>query len=161
MTCHAWRVAQVVVIDCRAHMLGRLASVIAKELLAGQHVVRVLRRKCLALCAAAAAVPRRAAGLFRPAPTPGRWPRPQVAVRTEDICISGGIVRQQMKYDRFKTKAMVTCPRRGPYHYRSPSKILWRTIRGCAAASNLLPRDISVPMRSDGAGLSVLATPPG
>jgi large subunit ribosomal protein L13Ae len=29
-----------VVIDCRAHMLGRLASVIAKELLAGQHIVR-------------------------------------------------------------------------------------------------------------------------
>lgn len=32
--------SQVVVIDCRAHMLGRLASVIAKELLAGQKVVR-------------------------------------------------------------------------------------------------------------------------
>jgi len=28
-----------VVIDCRAHMLGRLASVLAKELLAGQHIV--------------------------------------------------------------------------------------------------------------------------
>ena len=27
-------------IDCRAHMLGRLASIIAKELLAGQHIVR-------------------------------------------------------------------------------------------------------------------------
>jgi Ribosomal protein L13 len=31
---------QVVVIDCRAHMLGRLASIVAKELLSGQHVVR-------------------------------------------------------------------------------------------------------------------------
>jgi hypothetical protein len=31
---------QVVVVDCRAHMLGRLASVMAKELLSGQHVVR-------------------------------------------------------------------------------------------------------------------------
>ena len=57
-------------------------------------------------------------------------PNAQVAVRTEDITISGGIVRQQMKYDRFKNKAMVTCPRKGPYHYRAPSKILWRTIRG-------------------------------
>lgn len=35
------RITQVVVIDCRAHMLGRLASVIAKELLAGQKVVRI------------------------------------------------------------------------------------------------------------------------
>merc|ERR1711974_277115 len=31
----------VVVIDCRAHLLGRLASVVAKELLSGQHVVLV------------------------------------------------------------------------------------------------------------------------
>ena len=31
---------QAVVIDCRAHMLGRLASIIAKELLSGQHIVR-------------------------------------------------------------------------------------------------------------------------
>jgi hypothetical protein len=38
---HAASPPQTVVIDCRAHMLGRLASVIAKELLAGQHIVRV------------------------------------------------------------------------------------------------------------------------
>ncbi len=30
---------QPVVIDCRGHMLGRLASVLAKQLLAGQYVV--------------------------------------------------------------------------------------------------------------------------
>jgi large subunit ribosomal protein L13Ae len=55
-----------------------------------------------------------------------------VAVRTEEIAISGGIVRQQMKYDRFLAKRTVTNPSRGPYHFRAPSKILWRTIRGCA-----------------------------
>lgn len=32
---------KVVIIDARAHMLGRLASVVAKELLFGQHVVIV------------------------------------------------------------------------------------------------------------------------
>jgi hypothetical protein len=32
--------AQLVVVDCRTHMLGRLASVVAKQLLLGQHVVR-------------------------------------------------------------------------------------------------------------------------
>ena len=31
--------AQPVVIDCRGHMLGRLASVLAKQLLRGQYVV--------------------------------------------------------------------------------------------------------------------------
>ena len=32
---------KVVVIDCKAHLFGRLASIIAKELLAGQRVVCV------------------------------------------------------------------------------------------------------------------------
>ena len=32
---------KVVVVDARAHMLGRLASVVAKELLSGQKVVVV------------------------------------------------------------------------------------------------------------------------
>jgi large subunit ribosomal protein L13Ae len=32
---------KVVVVDARAHMMGRLASVVAKELLNGQHVVLV------------------------------------------------------------------------------------------------------------------------
>ncbi len=32
---------QTVVIDARAHMLGRLASIVAKQLLNGQHVVRL------------------------------------------------------------------------------------------------------------------------
>lgn len=30
-----------IVVDCRGHLLGRLASLIAKELLQGQHVVAV------------------------------------------------------------------------------------------------------------------------
>lgn len=30
-----------VVVDCRGHLLGRLASLVAKELLQGQHVVAV------------------------------------------------------------------------------------------------------------------------
>ena len=31
--------AQTVVVDCRGHMLGRLASVLAKQLLSGQQIV--------------------------------------------------------------------------------------------------------------------------
>ena len=57
-----------------------------------------------------------------------------MAVRTEEITISGGIVRQQAKFDRYLAKRTVTNPARGPYHFRSPSKILWRTIRGCVVS---------------------------
>ena len=77
--------------DCRGHLLGRLASTIAKELLNGQHVV---------------------------------------CCRTEDINISGSLYRNKLKYASFRRKKMNSNPRRGLYHYRSPAKILWRTIRG-------------------------------
>lgn len=80
-----------VVVDARNHMLGRLASILAKELLNGQRVV---------------------------------------VVRCEEICLSGGLVRQKMKYLRFLRKRMNTKPSHGPIHFRAPSKILWRTIRG-------------------------------
>ena len=86
--------AKRVVVDARHHMLGRLASIIAKELLNGQKVV---------------------------------------VVRSEEICISGGLVRQKMKYMRFLRKRMNTKPSHGPIHFRAPSKILWRTIRGYAS----------------------------
>lgn len=83
--------AKRVVVDARNHMLGRLAAIIAKELLNGQKVV---------------------------------------VVRCEEICLSGGLVRQKMKYMRFLRKRMNTKPSHGPIHFRAPAKILWRTIRG-------------------------------
>ncbi|XP_078178738.1 large ribosomal subunit protein uL13w-like [Carex rostrata] len=80
-----------IVVDARHHMLGRLSSIIAKELLNGQRVV---------------------------------------VVRCEELALSGGLVRQKMKYLRFLRKRMNTKPSHGPIHFRAPSKILWRTIRG-------------------------------
>ncbi|KAL7068176.1 putative 60S ribosomal protein L13a [Cryptosporidium serpentis] len=80
-----------IVIDCRGALLGRLASVIAKELLNGQKII---------------------------------------AVRCEDINISGSLYRNRMKYQDFLRKRMNTNPRRGPFHHRAPSKILFRTVRG-------------------------------
>ncbi|XP_021743370.1 60S ribosomal protein L13a-3 [Chenopodium quinoa] len=83
--------AKRVVVDGRQHMLGRLASITAKELLTGQRVV---------------------------------------VVRCEEIALSGGLVRQKMKYLRFLRKRMNTKPSHGPIHFRAPSKIFWRTVRG-------------------------------
>lgn len=54
----------------------------------------------------------------------------QVAVRCEEIVISGGMVRQKAKFERFLRKRSVTNPRRGAVKFRAPSRILWRTIRG-------------------------------
>ena len=56
----------------------------------------------------------------------------QVVVRAEEITISGGLVRQKMKYERFLRKRMNSNPRKGPYHFRAPSRIFWRTVRGWA-----------------------------
>jgi len=80
-----------VVVDCRGHLLGRLASAVAKELLMGQRVV---------------------------------------LVRAEEILISGSFIRNKIKYLEFLKKRVNTNHNRGPFHYRAPSKILWRAIRG-------------------------------
>eukprot|EP00947_MAST-08B_sp_MAST-8B-sp1_P002008 g2008.t1 len=82
---------KVVVIDARAHMLGRLSSIVAKEMLRGQKVV---------------------------------------VVRCEGLNISGSLYRNKIIFHRFLRKRTLTNPKRGPIHYRAPSKILWRTIRG-------------------------------
>ena len=77
-----------------------------------------------ALAAASACV---AAAYPRPPPSPA-W---QVVVRCEEITISGGLVRQRMKYSRFLQKKHNTNPTRaGPWHFRAPSRIFWRTVRG-------------------------------
>jgi large subunit ribosomal protein L13Ae len=80
-----------ILIDCRDHLHGRLCSVVAKELLAGQKII---------------------------------------LVRCEEIVISGSLVRNQTKYAQFRNKRMNTNPSRGPFHFKSPARIVWRTIRG-------------------------------
>lgn len=80
-----------VVIDGRGHLIGRLASIVAKELLSGQKVV---------------------------------------VVRCEQLNISGSLVRNKTKYMQFLNKKHLTNPKRGPIHFRAPSRIFWRMVRG-------------------------------
>jgi len=82
---------KVVVVDCAGHLLGRVASTLAKELLSGQKVV---------------------------------------CVRTEEINISGSLFRNKLIFSKFLQHRGSTKPARGPFHFRSPARILWRTIRG-------------------------------
>lgn len=44
--------------------------------------------------------------------------------------MSGTLYRNRLKYTAFLRKRMNSNPRRGPFHLRAPSKILWRTVRG-------------------------------
>jgi len=82
---------KVVIIDGKGHLIGRLASILAKELLNGQKVV---------------------------------------VVRCEEIQISGSLFRNQLIWSKFLQHRGNTNPKRGPIHYRSPARMLWRTIRG-------------------------------
>ena len=82
---------KVVVIDAKAHMFGRLASYVAKELLSGQKVV---------------------------------------VVRTEGINISGSLFRNRVKFQEFLNKKMSHNPRRGVQHFRAPSRMFWKAVRG-------------------------------
>ena len=81
----------VVVVDGKGHLLGRLASIVARQLLEGKKIV---------------------------------------VVRCEAICIAGSILRNKRKYAQFRRKRMNTNPSKGPYHFRSPARIFWRTVRG-------------------------------
>ena len=80
-----------IVIDGRGHLVGRLASKVAKELLRGQRVV---------------------------------------VVRCEQLVLSGSLFRNKLTYQEFLRKAVNTNPRRQFKHYRSPSRMFWRNLRG-------------------------------
>jgi large subunit ribosomal protein L13Ae len=82
----------VVVIDGKGHLLGRLASIVAKQLLTGQKVV---------------------------------------VVRAEALNISGEFFRAKLKYSAFLRKQTRFNPTRGgPFHFRAPSRIFYRAVRG-------------------------------
>lgn len=80
-----------IVIDGKDHLLGRLASVVAKEILNGQHVT---------------------------------------VVRCEDLNISGEFFRNKLKYHAYLRKATRFNKTRGPFHFRAPSRIFYKAVRG-------------------------------
>lgn len=40
------------------------------------------------------------------------------------------VVRNKVKYAQFRQKRMNTNPSRGPFHLKTPARMVWRTIRG-------------------------------
>ena len=53
-----------------------------------------------------------------------------VIVRCEKTLISGSHYRNKLKYMEFLRKRMSTNPKKGPIHFRAPSRMVWRVIRG-------------------------------
>merc|ERR1711976_145100 len=53
-----------------------------------------------------------------------------IVVRCEELNISGSHFRNKLKYQDFLRKRCNVNPARGPFHFRAPSKIFWRTVRG-------------------------------
>lgn len=80
-----------IVIDGRGHLVGRLASKVAIEILRGQRVV---------------------------------------VVRCEQLVLSGSLFRNKLTFYEFLRKSNNTNPRRNFKHFRSPSRIFWRSLRG-------------------------------
>lgn len=84
----------VIIIDGKGHLLGRLASTVAKQLLNGQKIV---------------------------------------VVRCESINISGEFFRSKLKYHAYLRKATRYNKNHGPFHFRAPSRIFYKAVRGMIA----------------------------
>eukprot|EP01084_Bolivina_argentea_P187863 323514_1 len=83
--------SKAVLLDGRGHLMGRMASVIAKQLLQGKHIT---------------------------------------VVRCEQINISGPFIRNKKRKLRWLRKRTLTNPQRGPLHFRAPSEMFKRVVRG-------------------------------
>ncbi|XP_055699971.1 60S ribosomal protein L13a [Phlebotomus papatasi] len=80
-----------IIIDGRNHLVGRLASIVAKYLLQGGKVV---------------------------------------VVRCEELNQSGHFYRNKVKYLSYLRKRCNVNPARGPYHFRAPSRMFYKAVRG-------------------------------
>jgi len=79
------------VIDGKGHLMGRLASICAKELLEGKKII---------------------------------------IIRCDKIEKSGKHIRNKFKFISRSKKRTNTNPKHGPFHFKTPSQVFWKTIRG-------------------------------
>lgn len=128
---------QQILIDGSGHLLGRLASVVAKAILQG--IVVGLKESIIGSLALRYTLCVKNVHVF--------IGQRIVLVRCEDINISGSFYRNKrkmctkgwihiyflfcsVKYLKFLKLRCNVKPSRGPFHLRAPSRIFWRTVRG-------------------------------
>jgi len=44
--------------------------------------------------------------------------------------VTGSLLRNKVKWANYRRKRHLTNPKKGPIHYRSPARMLWRVVRG-------------------------------
>lgn len=105
-----------IVIDGKGHLLGRLASIISKQILSGQKIVVVRCEEINISGSFFRNKVRISKGTQRP---------------PQGHCILHGGSHLQLRYHNFLHKRHIVNPKKsGPFHHRAPSKILYRAIRG-------------------------------
>ncbi|KAF4980197.1 hypothetical protein FDECE_17932 [Fusarium decemcellulare] len=119
----------VVVIDGKGHLLGRLASIVAKQLLSGQKIV-IVRCEALNISGEFFRAKRmspppisRTTPICGRTPYPGNNHRTAIAEQTADT--------STVKYHAHLRKITRYNPTRGgPFHFRAPSRIFYKAVRG-------------------------------
>ena len=53
-----------------------------------------------------------------------------VITRCEDICISGSLARNKLLHSHYLRKRCLVQPAKGPFHFRAPSMIFHKAVRG-------------------------------
>jgi large subunit ribosomal protein L13Ae len=102
-----------IIVDGKGHLLGRLASILAKQVLSGQSIVVV---RCEEINIS------------------GSFFRNKVHLIMLILCLAilfTVFCVDQLRYHNFLHKRHIVNPKKsGPFHHRAPSKILYRAIRG-------------------------------
>jgi large subunit ribosomal protein L13Ae len=102
-----------IIIDGKGHLLGRLASIISKQILNGQKIVVV---RCEEINISGSFFRNKVCRVHSQSSSP---------VGTHSLSSS------KLRYHNFLHKRHIVNPKKsGPFHHRAPSKILFRAIRG-------------------------------
>jgi large subunit ribosomal protein L13Ae len=101
-----------IVIDGKGHLLGRLASIISKQILSGQKIV-VVRCEEINI----------SGSFFRN--------KVRSLLNAQSVKSLTSTRIRKLRYHNFLHKRHIVNPKKsGPFHHRAPSKILYRAIRG-------------------------------
>lgn len=123
--------ADTVVIDGKGHLLGRLASITAKQLLSGKKIVVVRAEQIVVSGSCKNTLVCMHSELQDQCVPSEQWmvPLPVYSLLLISFLVSiVPVARNKVKYAQFVKKRINTNPRRGPFHFRSPARIFWRTV---------------------------------
>lgn len=114
---------EVTVIDGKGHLLGRLTSIVAKQLLNGKKIV-VVRAEEIVISGSCTFSSSYLTKKILQSPVPFL----SIIIEVIIIFPATVVMRNKTKYAQFIQKRMNTNPKRGPFHFRSPARIFWRTV---------------------------------